>query len=329
MSASPTAFVTGGTGFVGSHLVEHLLETGYREVRCLVRNKLKWLKGLAITPVWGDLTNRQALEQGCKGADVIYHLAGITRARQWSSFQQINIDATRQLLDTVSKSEHPVQRVVVTSSLAAVGSGANGVATEKSPLKPVSQYGRSKALMEQVLTKYYKKLPVTVVRPPAVYGPRDRDIYTFFQMIQYGVCPVVGSPARPRLSLVHVQDLVQGMVQAAHSDQTIGETYFIGSEKPYSWREIKDAASRSLDQRAWFLRIPRVLVQPIAATAETVGRLMNTYPAFNRDKARELLLACTMCDITKAQQTFGYNERIPLTKGIADTITWYRDQNWL
>lgn len=329
------AFVTGGTGFIGSHLVEELLRRGY-EVRCLVRNQLRWLEGFDIVPVRGSFAQIEVLWEAVRDVDVVFHIAGVTRARDWITFEQGNITATLNLLGAVLEANPNVRKVLIASSLAAVGYCPGGVATEESPLRPMSAYGRSKALMEQALRApradgppFAERLPIVVVRPSAVYGPREADIYTFFRTVNRGLCPIVGSGRQTALSLVHVHDLVRGMVDAAESTATTGQTYFIGSEQFYSWREIRDATLKALGRRALTVYIPPILVEPIGTLVELAGRLMGTYPPLNREKAREIRHACKMCAVDKARRDFGYRQQISLEAGIQTTIDWYRQQGWL
>jgi nucleoside-diphosphate-sugar epimerase len=329
MPASPTAFVTGGTGFIGSHLVEQLLVDGYEEVRCLIRRDPKWLRGMNIVPVPGTLENRETLVRGCADADIVYHIAGVTRAPTWETFHKANIEGTRRLLDVLTAIDAPPRRTVVTSSLAVIGTGTVGMADESTPMQPVSKYGRSKAEMERVIRTYQPQLPVTIVRPSAVYGPRDTDIYTFFKAINYGVCPIVGNPERPQISLVHARDLARGIIGAAHAPEAAGNTYFLSSERPYAWAEIKNAACHALDRSAITVPVPRRAVSWLGAAAEFAGRLTRTYPAFNREKAREILDACKMCSVDNAREDFDYHQQLSLDDGIANTTAWYEREDWL
>ena len=332
-----TAFVTGGTGFVGSHLVEELLRRDIDEIRCLVRTDPKWLSDLDVTTVRGDLSDVDVLWDALDGVDEVYHVAGRTRAPTEDEFYEANVQATLNLLGAVKNAAPDLDRVLVTSSLAAVGRCEQEVATEEAPLRPVSMYGQSKAQMEQALQErpetipesYAEVLPITIVRPPAVYGPRDRDILDFFQAVKRHVCPVVGGGSNRSLSLVHVRDLAAGMVDACRHPDTVGETYFLGSERPYAWNEVKRAATAALDTWAVTVPVPGPLVGLVGAASEAWGSLTGTHPPLNRDKAREIRHACTACSIEKAQQDFGYTPRISLDDGVANTIAWYRAEGWL
>jgi len=172
-----------------------------------------------------------------------------------------------------------------------------------------------------------------------VFPRSSSDVNTLRFTSSQGVCSrrsplttTVSEPSNrtePSLSLVHVRDLVEGMVDAAHAPTTEGETYLPGSPQPYAWNEVKRAATDALDTWAVPLPIPRPLVGAIGTMAEAWGSLTGTYPPLNRDKARELRHACTTCTIDKAARDFDYTPSVPLASGIAATIDWYRDEGWL
>ncbi len=320
-------FVTGGTGFVGSHLVELLLARRYAEVRCLVRTRLKWLEGKDIVPVRGTLADRVLIEDAVRDVDIVYHLGGVTRARTYAALIEGNVTATTQLLDTVLDVNPEIAKVLVTSSLAAVGQAPADHASEATPLRPISRYGRSKAEMESAIHGYAQVLPLVVVRPPAVYGPRERDIFTFFRAVQRGVCPVLRGD--PGLTLVHVADLTRGMIEAAESETTAGQTYFIGNDEAVSWQGLKRAAMAALGTNACTIPVPRSLVLPVAAVSQGVGALFGRYPPLNTEKGRELLHAAKICSSAKATRDFGYQPQISLTQGLRETMAWYRAHGWL
>lgn len=322
---------------MGSHLVEELLRRGYDEVRCLVRSDPKWLKGLDVTLVRGDLSSIDALWSAISGVDYVYHVAGVTRATDWETFEQGNVKATLNLLGAVRMANPGVRKVLVTSTLAVIGRSNTCPATEETPLNPISRYGRSKAQMERALAdrgemaaSFMEDLPITVVRPSSVYGPREADIYTMIKTASDArVFPVVGRGTAPAITLVHARDLVRGMVDAAESDVTSGKTYFLGSETQYSWGEVRDTMGTALNKRLFTVPVPPALIIPVGAIVEGIGRMIGKYPPLNREKAREARYACIMCSSARARQDLGYRPQISLQEGMDETVAWYRKVGWL
>jgi nucleoside-diphosphate-sugar epimerase len=331
-----TAFVTGGTGFVGSHLVEEVRRRGYA-VRALVRKDPKWLDGLDVETVTGDLFDLDALRQGMEGATAVFHVAGLTRAPDYAALERANVTGTLNVLEVAAEQPGP-PRVLVTSSLAAVGpsdrlpDGSGKPHTETALLRPISDYGKSKAEMERAIEKWQRgretPLPLVIVRPPAVYGPREADIFTLFQTASKGLFPIVGDGHKPQLSLVHVRDLVRGMADALESDTAMGQTYFLSSARGYSWDEIREAALRGLGKKALRINVPKALVGTVGAVSEVVGRLTGRYPPLNREKAREAKEAW-VCSTEKAKRDFGYAQQVRLEDGMGETMAWYREHGWL
>ena len=327
-SAGKTAFVTGGTGFIGSHLTEALLRRGYKEVRCLIRSKPKWLAGQDIVPVRATLMDQSAIAEAVADVDYVYHLGGVTRAPTWDALYEGNVTATLNLLRAVELANPSVRRVLITSTLAVVGRTSGRTADESTPRDPVSRYGQSKAAMEDAVWKQYGlRLPVTMIRPSSVYGPRDRDIYTFFQSVNRGICPMLRGDRG--LSLVHASDLVRGIIDAAESPAASGETYFLGSDQRVSWSELRRAATTTLQRRAFPVYLPRTLVPFLGAASELLGRMLGRYPPLNREKTAEILHAAKICSSAKAGRDFGYHQKVPLRSGVAATVAWYRSKGWL
>jgi nucleoside-diphosphate-sugar epimerase len=319
-------FVTGGTGFVGSHLVEALLAEGY-EVRCLVRNKLGWLEGLPITPVQGDLFDKAAIDQALEGVSYVFHVGGLTRSRQWQDFEDANVTATLRLLEATERHRERIEKIVVVSSQAAAGA-SDFPLTEDKPMKPVSMYGKSKALMEEKVHPFMDRLPISIVRPPSVYGAREADIFAFIKTANQGFCPIVGDGVHPQLNIVYVHDLVRGMIQVAHAARAIGETYFLGSATDASWHEIRDAVCSALNKKVLTIHLPVSLVKPLGALVETTSGWFGQYPPLNREKAAEAQYSWRI-SIAKAQQQIGYNPTTDLQTGMKETVNWYKMQRWL
>jgi nucleoside-diphosphate-sugar epimerase len=322
------AFVTGGTGFIGSHLVEALLESpDFNEVNCLVRSSRKWLSGLDIQEVSGDLNNLNALNKGLNGVDVLFHIAAIVKAPSKKEFTQANVDATETLVRLAHKKG--VKNIVILSSLAAAGP-SNGIPKKESDImKPVSMYGQSKKEMEsRITTASLDDCSIKIIRPPAVYGPREDQIYSFFKACSKGICPIVGDGNNPRLSMVYVSDLVDGILKAAQMNNSGVYTYFISGEGTHSWNEIQAVTSKVLGKKIRALKLKPSLVKKAAGFIEQTASLFGKYPVVNKEKAKELILEWT-CTSEKAQKELDYRPSVSLAEGISRTIHWYKKHNWL
>lgn len=323
------AFITGGTGFIGSHLVDDLLLQGGQKVSCLVRNNLKWLEGRDIEVVKGDLFDLKALKQGLEGSQVVYHCAGVVKAPDQQAFIRGNVESTENVLRLAIKMKVP--KVVILSSLAAVGPSNGRPLVETDPMKPVTNYGQSKKAMEELIARVASNADatsVTIVRPPAVYGPREQDILTIFKMAARGLFPMVGDGSSTRLSVVHVKDLIKGMELAARQHPKELTTYFIAGEPPITWNDFRTATARALGRKIRALKIKPNWVHTIAAGVEKSAALVGAYPALNREKAREMVLEW-MCSTQKAHEELGYKPKVSLDEGIFDTVQWYKAHHWI
>lgn len=322
--------VTGGNGFIGSHLVELLLSRHYG-VRCLVRktSDRTWVKGLDLEFIEGDLFDPDALRNAVKGVDYVYHSAGVTKAKTRAEYYRGNAAGTKNLLDATTKHNLSLKRFVHISSQAAVGpSPTRTPITEETLPHPITSYGKSKWQAEEECLKVSAKLPVTIVRPPVVYGPRDKDVFEFFSTVNKGLQPTVGFGEK-LVSMIHVQDLVRGFVMAAESAAAIGRTYFISSKSVYGWKEIGEAAEKALNRKALRVRLPEPAVFVVAAFAELFA-LFSPKPALiNFEKARDMVQDYWTCDASRAARDFGFEQEISLADGIQSTIAWYRNNGWL
>ncbi len=322
------AFVTGGTGFIGSHLVDHLIDSGScKDIRCLIRNKEKWLSGKRITRIDGDLSDISALNAGIKGADVIFHLAAVVKAPSKKEFFKANVEATENIIRIAQK--HKVKNIVVLSSLAAVGPSNGKPLTENSSLNPVSMYGESKKLMEEMIHDISRgETSIKIIRPPAVYGPREEQIYSYFKMAAKGISPIIGDGEHPRVSMIYVADLIQGILKAANYHQHGIHTFFISGKKDYNWTEIRETTGKVLGKHIRPIYIKPAWVKKIASLLEQGASLIGKYPVINREKAAELILEWT-CSSEKATELLDYKPRFSLHQGIGKTINWYKLHNWL
>ena len=234
------AVVTGSTGFIGRHLVEGLLARG-AEVRAIVRPETaRDAVGPGVESFEADLLDDRSLRnsRAWEGATHVFHLAGRTRGRTLAQFRAGNVFPTANLLSAIAARSGTRPRVVLASSQAAAGPApcADKPVTEADRPVPVEAYGRSKLQAEQAVARYRDQFPVTIVRPSAVYGPRDRDFLAAFKQASRRIA-FHAVPRANRFSLVYVTDLVDALVRAAERPVAAGRTYFVAAPEPVSWGE--------------------------------------------------------------------------------------------
>ena len=324
------ALVTGASGFIGSHLVDLLLQKNY-SVRCLLRrtSSMSWLKGLPIEIVYGDVFDDAGLADAVRNVDVIYHCAGLTKAKTKEEYFRANAEGTRKLLDAARRFAPGLKRFVLVSSQTAAGpSSSKTPITENALPHPITTYGRSKLQAEEICLEFASYFPVTITRPPAVFGPRDKDIFEFFKTMSKGLQPVVGFGEK-YISLIHVTDLVRGIVMAGESERSAGETYFISSKEVYGWKQVGAITRRALGRGALTLLIPEAGVYVIAAFAEFFGLFSPKPTLINFEKARDMVQDYWTCDASKAKRDFGFEQEISLESGIQQTVAWYKEKGWL
>ena len=322
--------VTGASGFIGGGLVARLLERG-ESVRCLVRpsSNLEWLRDPRVELVHGDLGRPEGLEAAVTGVDAVFHLAGVTRARDRQGYFSGNQAATRHLLEALEAHGRAQARFIYLSSQAAVGPCTRepGI-SEADPPRPVSDYGRSKLAAEGEVLARAGRRPVTVIRPPAVYGPRDRDFLQLFRSVKKGFLPLTGLKPM-RLSLIHVDDLVEGVIRAADSPRAAGQVYFLAQEEPVTWRQVGMAIGRALGRRPLVLPVPLPLVWMTAQLSGMFAPLLRQTPLLNRDKWHEARQAGWICSSRKAAEELGFAPRLNLDQGVESTARWYEAHGWL
>lgn len=319
------ALVTGATGFIGSHLAEELVKRGY-EVTCLVRktSNLRWIEGLKADIVFGDCEKEDSLADIPPGFDYVFHIAGLTKARNDEEFFCANVKGTENLLRAVSKNAAGLRRFIYLSSLAAAGPGKDNIpVSEATKPMPVSNYGISKLKGEGVVQGYRDIVPATIIRPPAVYGPRDKDFFLMFRMLKKGFYPYLG---KCYYSLLYIDDLVRGIISASTTKEAEGSTYFLSDGGIYSNADIADEILSALDTRAVKVRIPRRFMEVLAKISSRFG---GDVSIINGDKIKELLHCNWTCDSSKAGAEFGFSPLVNIKEGIKWTADWYRIHQWL
>ncbi len=326
----PLALVTGANGFIGSHLVEALIERGYL-VRAFIRttSNLQWIKGLNIQLAYGSFDDYPSLCDAVDGADYIFHIAAVKSGDRNQIFRH-NVDAVINLKKAALEKAPQIKRFIFSSSQAAAGPSdcLENPKSESDQCRPISDYGQSKLEAEIRLRESSDLLPLTIIRPPTVYGPRDTDVYLYFKWIDRGIALLPGLRRR-YAHLIYVDDLVNGLILAAESENAVGKTYFLSDPRSYSWQEISAAIAKSLSRRPIPIRIPLGLAHFSALLAEAGAYVVKKPGIFNRQKVREMSQLYWTCSPRQAAADFGFECKYDLEKGMSETARWYRENVWL
>ncbi len=317
--------VTGGTGFVGRHLVEALQADGHR-VFLLVRDE-KRMAACRFSPppaaVRGDLFASAPFPPGI---EAVFHLAAVTKELGAGEFERVNVEGTRALLERL-RPLPGLRRVLLLSSLAAAGPGRPGVPREESDAPaPVSRYGRSKLAQERELAAG-SPAPWAVIRAPIVFGPGDMDMLDMFRIVGRGIAPRLGRTER-WYSLIYVKDLVRGMIAAAFSSCG-NETFYVANPEPVEWQELMAQAARLLGKRAWKVTVPAAAGRLLAELAELRIRALGRRAIFNRDKYAEMRHPFWVCSAAKIGSQLHFQPRVPLAAALEETLAWYRESGLL
>ncbi len=321
------AFITGGTGFIGSHLIDYLLEKGFH-IHALVRdlNNLKWLKGKNIAFLQGDFFNIPPLP---KKINYVFHLGGLTRASKSADYYTVNHEGTASLFRSLITQEILPEKIIYLSSLGAAGPSSNGQAVKESdPPHPITPYQKSKLKGEIEALKHKSQFPVVILRAGAIYGPRDKDFLNYFAFIKKGILPSMRSSQR-LFSLCYVKDLVRALYLSTQKELNSGEVFNIADPQPYLWDEIGEAAGRALGKKLKKISLPLTVFYVSALISELIGVLTKNPSIYNRQKFKEAKQAGWVADVRKAEEKLSFQTQYNLQEAIEETIQWYLEEDWL
>lgn len=318
--------LTGATGFVGSHLAEALLTAGH-EVACLVRSPARAAelerRGARLVP--GALEDEDALRRLVEGAAVLHHVAGLIAARDEAEFLRVNRAGTFALARIARAAG--VGRLVYVSSLAVSGPTVPGRPLEEAEADhPVTPYGRSKQEGEAAVRA--SGVAFTIVRPAAVYGPRDREILRVFQMARRGLVPLLGD-GRQELSFIHAADLAGALVAAGAAAAAAGHTYHAAHPEVVEQRAFVRQVGTAVGRRVRLVRLPRPVVRGVLFASGLFARATGRATLLSPDKAAEFLAPAWTCTSTALARDAGWQASIPLAEGLPQTAAWYRSTGWL
>ena len=314
--------VTGGTGFIGSHLLDKLSALG-EPARCLLRRKARPRRLPAgIEAAYGDLTSGEGVEEAVRGADTVIHLAGVTKALAARDYYAGNVRATETLARALAGR---AIRLVHVSTLAAIGPSGDGTPVdEDAPPRPLTHYGKSKLEAERTVRALAPD--AVIVRPPVVYGPRDTDVFRMLKSISKGWMLEIGGGER-WFSVIYVGDLVEGLLAARRG--VPGRAYFLAHPQPVSWSELGAAAARIMARRPRVVRVPPGVAYAVGLGAEVWSQITRKSGIISREKVAEARCRWWICDTRRAAAELGFEARTPLDAGLAATLAWYKEAAWL
>ncbi len=326
---SERVLVTGATGFVGSHVAEKMLLNG-KTVRLLVRDarRLKWFSPDRFEISTAGLNDESELTRVLDSVDVVIHCAGVTKTARREEFFEVNENATRTLARASERAG--VRRFVHCSTLAVCGPSAAGAVIHETDIeKPITDYGRSKLAGEHAVRGELGRAEWVILRPPAVMGPRDEQFLPLFKMMwTWRFYTDVGF--RPReYSLIGVRDLADGLCLAADVSSGLRETYFVTMPEPVAWHVVADAFAGASGRRAHKVVIPEMVARSLGVFGDLSMRFSGKPALLNSDKVTEILADGWACSGEKIARAWGFRCKDGLSDVVRDTLTFYREVNWL
>jgi nucleoside-diphosphate-sugar epimerase len=323
--------VTGGSGFLGSHIAEQLAKRGHA-VRALVRksSNTKFLSTLSgVELAYGAVEDKDAVAIAAQGVDAIIHSAGLVKAKTPADFTATNVDGTRNLLEVALDHRAKIKRFVFVSSLAAHGPSTDGapIPHDREP-NPVTNYGRSKLEAERLVTAAKDDLLVTTIRPPTIYGPRDTEMLAFFEAVSMGMLPIMGK-GQQKLSIVFGPDCANATILATEKEHESGRAYFVEDGGAYTLSDMADLFQQGSGKRAFRLPVPTPILHVGAFANEVWAKIRNEARIFTRDKLNELLAPHWVCSSEPIRNELGWSPEYPWAEGSKKTAEWYRAQGWI
>jgi len=332
--------VTGATGFIGSHLSEKLAKEGYN-VRALIRKKeaekipadrrdaLELLKNLDIELCFGDLLDKESLKKAVKDRGIIFHLAAIARpmAIPNEKYFEINEKGTENLLEAC-KGNRKIKKIIVMSSVSAVGPTKNSVGVnEMTECYPVDVYGWSKLAEEKVCRKYQENynLPIVILRPPMVFGPRDFEMLKLFKAVDKRFFPISGN--EKCMEFLYVGNLVNACLLAMEKGKD-GEKYHISNGEHYSINEIINEIEKAEGKRLLPVKFPKFVFVFGGYAVEILAKILNIHPPFKHDTVKWMTEKFWYSDISKARKELGYSPEFSLEEGVRETVKYYKEKGY-
>jgi len=328
-SPTKSILITGANGFLGSRLCRKFLDEEFRVVAGVRRSADKaFLEGLNVEYRYGDVTQSDTLPAMVKEVDYIIHCAGLVKTRKKQRFFEVNEQGTANLFEAIAKHNPNVKKVIYISSVAAAGPSSKGrPVTESDPPHPITTYGHSKLAGEKVALSYASNFNVMSLRPPGIYGPGDKEVFPFFQIVYKGIRPYFGDSQR-KIQMIEVDDLCEAIFLAAAKDTPSGLVCFTAENKGYTTKEFTNLLGDSCGKKGLGLYIPSFFIYLIAYITQGAAALVGRTPMLTKEKADELLASWEM-STKRAEEAFGFRSRITFAQGAKLTYDWYLKHGWL
>lgn len=328
-----SVLITGSSGFIGSFLVEEALQRGLK-VFAGIRSSsnLQFLKDSRISIVNLNLSSMEELKESIQmvtkitgNIDIIIHNAGITKAALSETYSEVNYTYTKNMMAATLSSGISIHKFIYISSLSSYGPGDDKsfepIKNNHVP-KPLTHYGISKLKAEEEIKKN-STLPWVIVRPTVVYGPREKEIFALFKLINYNIQPWIRCKGQ-KLTFIYVKDLARTLLDIAESPYE-HKSYFLSDGQEYASNLFGDYVKRYLNKKTLKIPISSVMLKIIASLLEKSGKT----PGLNKDKAKEMTSLNWVCDINPIREDIGYVPAYTLDAGVKETIEWYKEQGWL
>ncbi len=312
---TPCVAITGASGFIGQRLVRQFLSQDLR-LRCLVRQPPGTQSDPKLCPVYGSLEDEESLAELVQDAEVVVHCAGLIKSTDPEAFQRVNRDGTKRLAQVCAQAKSR-KRLIVLSSLAA-----------REP--QLSAYGASKRAAEEALAAFSEEVDWVILRPPAVYGPGDRETWQFFRFLNWRIMLLPGVKSA-RFALIYVNDLCNA-IGALRSEKSVSKAILNvhdGHRGGYGWHDVVRETEHCLGTSLAHVPLPRMVLHGLALSQGIAHRFWGREPDLTIDKVNELYWKDWTSSENKLTTLSKWRPKYQLKEGLRETLQWYRDNRWL
>lgn len=324
--------VTGGTGFIGSTIVDKLIENGFN-VYCIVRknSNLQWLSNKKVELIYSDFSNLDEIFQKFNQINYIVHVAGIIAALSPNEFYKINSELTYKLINSfTSFSKNPIKFIYISSQT--VGGPAKSLLkpiTENDTPNPLTNYAKSKLKAEEYIINYKDRINYTILRPAAVFGERDSGILQIFQLVKNGFGTIIGLKDK-YLNLIYAEDLAVATINSINSSLANNQIYYIAGEEKFTWDYLLTQIKNSLKKdKIIKIRVPDSIVLILGYLNGIKAKIVNKPEIFTYEKAIDFTQNYWICNTSKAREQIDLKTDRKIEDLLKKTADWYMQNGWI